>query len=361
MKRLTLISFAIGAGLLISCNEGALDKTNDFDQRPLLENLGNNLILPAYEHLTEANEALSDAFALLKAAPNATTLEDFRSQLKNVRLAWQACAPYQFGPAETRRLTNELNIYPIDQTQINQNISSGDYDLSTLSNFDAKGFQAISYLVYGDPESQQDILSSLTEGRLQYIEDLLTRISSTSLDVYNDWKEDYLSEFVAEDALGVDVGSSIGKLINALNRDFERNTRDGKIGIPVGIRTLGEPIPKSSEAYYAGYSVELLEANIQAYETLYFGGNGIGLDDYLEAVGGTTIDNADLNQSIISQFEKIESAIGKISDPLPQSIENQKADVEMVFIEMQIMNALLKTDLSSTLGVVITYQDNDGD
>jgi len=361
MKKLTLISFTVGAGLLISCNEGALDKTNDFDQRPLLENLGNNLILPAYEHLTEATEALSDAFTVLKAEPNANTLEDFRAQLKLARLAWQACAPYQFGPAETRSLTNELNIYPIDQTQVNQNISSGNYDLSTLSNLDAKGFQAISYLVYGDPESQEDILSSLTEDRLQYIEDVLTRISSTSLNVYNDWKEDYLSEFVAEDALGVDVGSSVGKLINALNRDFERNTRDGKIGIPVGIRTLGEPIPKSSEAYYAGYSVELLEANIQAFEKLYFGGNGIGLDDYLEAVGGTTIDNADLNQSIISQFEKIESAIGKISDPLPMAIENQKADVEMVFIEMQIMNALLKTDLSSTIGVVITYQDNDGD
>ena len=365
MKKLTLILFSVGAGLLISCNEnGALDKTNDFDQQPLLENLGNNLILPAYEHLTQANEALSDAFVLLKVDPNSTTLDDFRSKLKSARLAWQACAPYQFGPAETRSLTNELNIYPVDQTQINQNISSGSYDLSTLSNIDAKGFQAISYLVYGDPDAQEDILSSLSAERLQYIEDVLTRISTTSSDVYNDWKEDggnYISEFSAEDALGVDVGSSVGKLINALNRDFERNTRDGKIGIPVGIRTLGEPIPTSSEAYYAGYSVELLVANIEAYKSLYFGGNGIGLDDYLEAIGGTTIDNADLNQSIATQFENIESAIGKISDPLPQAIQSQKEDVEMVFAEMQIMNALLKTDLASTIGVVITYQDNDGD
>ncbi len=365
MRKLTLISICIGAGLLISCDEnGNLDKTNDFDQGPLLENLGNNLILPAYEHLVEANEALSDAFVLLETDPNETTLNDFRDQLKMARLAWQACTPYQFGPAETHSLSNELNIYPVDQAQIHQNINSGSYDLSTLSNIDAKGYQAIAYLVYGDPEAQEDVLNALSEARLKYIEDVINRIHTKSLEVYTAWKADggnYISEFTAEDALGVDVGSSVGKLINALSRDFERNTRDGKIGIPVGIRTLGEPIPKSSEAYYAGYSVDLLVSNIEAYQTLYFGGNGIGLDDYLEAVGGTTTGNDDLNQTITSQFEKIEEAIGKISDPLPLAIQNQKADVEMIFIEMQIMIALFKTDMSSTLGVVITYQDNDGD
>ncbi len=365
MKKLTFVLLATVTGSLFSCDEnGNLDKTNDFDQLPLLENLGINLILPAYEHLAEANKALSDAFVLLKADPNETTLGDFRDQLKIARLAWQACTPYQFGPAETRSLTNELNIYPIDQVQINQNISSGDYDLSTLSNLDAKGYQAIAYLVYGDPEAQEDILSSLTADRLQYIEDVLTRINTTSQNVYADWKDDggnYLGEFIAEDALGVDVGSSVGKLINAMNQDFERNTRDGKIGIPVGIRTLGEPIPRSSEAYYSGYSVELLEANIAAYKNLYFGGDGIGLDDYLKAVGGTTTGNEDLNQTISQQFDKIEVATEKISDPLPAAIQNQKTDVEMIFAEMQILVALLKTDMSSTIGVIITYQDNDGD
>ena len=150
-------------------------------------------------------------------------------------------------------------------------------------------------------------------------------------------------------------------MINALSKDFERNTRDGKIGIPVGIRSLGEPIPESVEAYYGGYSVELLSANIDAYEQLYFGGQGVGFDDYLEGIGAATTGNENLNQEIAEQFEKISAAIGNIADPLPLAIQNQKGDVEKVFAEMQGLLVLFKTDMASSIGVVISYQDNDGD
>ena len=358
-----LLIFILGL-FIFSCDDGGLQKVNDFDQGPLLKNVGNQIILPAYQSLAEQNHLLAVAVGALREAPAAASLADAQFQLKLARLAWQNCSAFQFGPAEDAGLLAELNIYPIDKNQIEQNITNGSYDLSTLSNSDAKGYQALAFLMYGDPEQDVDILSTLTEPRLEYLETVAHRIDQASQTVYDAWKEgggDYVSTFSSEASLGVDLGSSVGKLVNALNQDFERNTRDGKVGIPVGIRSLGETIPTASEAYFGGYSIELLKENIAGYRNLFSGGQGVGFDDYLEGIGAATTGNEDLALTISNQFDQLELAIDQIADPLPMAIADQKSDVEQVFVQMQILVSLFKVDMASSIGVIISYQDNDGD
>ncbi len=353
--------YVIGPLALLSCSEdGTKDGFNDYDQRLLLDNIGNNLIVPGYALLAEESTTLVSATEGFIANPTLSTLSGLREQLKKIRLAWQSLTPYQFGPAETQGLTAALNIYPVDVNQIENNIQEGTYDLSTLANNDAKGFQAIGYLLYRDEMSDEEILDSFIESRASYLLNVVNYMDERVQSVNTTWENEYLIEFTSEDALGVDVGSSLGQLVNAMNRDFERNTRDGKVGIPVGVRTLGEPYPKASEAYYAGYSIELLAANIEAYERLFRGADGEGLDDYLQALSVVS-DNETLSEEILSQFEVIKQAVGQLNDPLQAEIETSKADVETVFVEMQTLVVLFKTEMASALGVTITYQDNDGD
>lgn len=364
-KLMVWVGFLWLGGALVSCDpNGGLEKINDFDQAPFLQNIGENIILPAYENLALETTRLAESVQGLRANPNAETLGAAQEQLKTARIAFQACTPYQLGPAQTFDLTNELNIYPVDQSQIEANIESGQYDLSTLSNLDARGFPAVEYLLHSGFD--EELLENLTSERLTYLSDLMARMVTVVDQVLAGWEPDggnYLGQFTSESALGVDVGSSTGQLINAMNLDFERNTRDGKIGIPVGIRSLGQAIPERSEAYFAGYSLELLQANMEAYQLLFSGGSegGIGFDDYLRAIGASTTGNEDLAETIESQFQKIDAAIAVIADPLPDAIANQKTEVERIFAEMQVLVVLFKTDMASSLGVIITYQDNDGD
>lgn len=350
--------------MISSCTSDGdlLGKMNDFDQGPMLENLGNNLILPAYKKLTEKAEALNASIQALAADPSAVNLASARTNLKEARLAWQYCSPFQFGPAETYALSGVLNIYPIDLNQIERNLEEGTYDLSTLSNADARGFQTLGYFMYSSEMTDEELVTAFTSEQLEYVKAVSSQIAAAASAVYTAWTAEggnYIGTFTSEDSYGVNVGSSVGKLVNAMNLNFERNTRDGKIGIPAGVRSLGEPILTATEAYYAGYSVELFEANMDAYYELYKGGDDVGIEEYLKAIEATTTSNEDLSEKIDSQFQVIQGV--SLSDPLTDQITNDIDPVLQVFAEMQRLIVMFKTDMASSMGVVITYQDNDGD
>ena len=176
----------------------------------------------------------------------------------------------------------------------------------------------------------------------------------TKVEAVNTQWGDYKNTFKA--ATGTDVGSSTGILINTLNLHFEKYFRDNKIGIPLGVRSSGIARPEFCEALHGEYSVELAMANLQAMKELFSGDEIYGLDDYLQASDAST-----LNSTILSQFDAIEMRLNALSDPLPAQINSDPAAVQSAYNEMQRMIVYLKVDMPSRLGVLITYQDNDGD
>lgn len=363
MNKTCLTMLTIGLLALSSCNTD-IDiggNFNSYNQTALLNNLGENIILTAYEGLAEETALLQSSTEAFVTAKSEVTLEALKVQLKATRKTWQYCTPYNFGPAADLGLVFNLNIYPIDQLQVETNITSGSYDLTTLANNDTKGFQTLGYLLYGKDKSTADIIASFDLNREKYLTDVVALIDETSQSVFNNWKNSYLAAFTSAGANGVDAGSSVGQLVNTMNRDFERNTRDGKIGIPVGIRSLGTPFPEATEAFFADYSIELLETNIQGYEDLYTGKTGEGLDDFLMSISAVTRTQSSLDEDITTQFSKVKNAISLVNDPLIDAIANQKTQVETIFAEMQGLIILFKTDMASSMGVIITYQDSDGD
>lgn len=361
--------------LTAACGEddgGPSDKDN-FDQKGFLTHIGGALILPAYLDLSEATAELDAAIAAFGESPTSETLAAARSALLDARLSFQHSTPYQFGPAETLGLASDLNVFPVDKLKIERNIESGSYNLEALSNNDAKGFPALGYLLYGENKSEEELITGFLadSNRLVYLLDVAGLTKATALEVYQAWSPEagnYLAEFTSDDALGADAGSSLGKLVNALNLSFERNTRDAKIGIPAGIRSLGIIIPEATEAYYAGYSTQLATANIEAFQMLFFGktkegADGLGLDDYLEAREAKTTSGTSqpLSEAIKGQFEIVFNALNQLEDPLSEQIVTNNEPVQQAFGQMQQLTVLLKTDMASALGVVISYQDNDGD
>lgn len=361
-----LIATLISAGLgLVSCDDtNPFERINNFDQQPMLINYADSLIVPGYAALKQETDKLATEIEALLANPTEEMLQNARQQLKEARLSWQQVAMYQFGPAESYGLTAALNIYPADKLQIDQNIASGNYDLSAISNQDARGFQAMEYLLYGDGQTNEELLAALVDNRAQYLSDVLAAMRVAVNQTAEDWSGSvatYRDEFVSEDAVGVDIGSSVGKMVNGFIRDLERNTRDGKVGIPVGIRSLGNPILGAVESPFANYSVVLLLANLNAFKQMFNGGAGTGFDDYLRGIGAATTGNESLDVRINAQFDKAIAAASQLSDPLQSTIETDKAKVELVFAELQVLVTLLKTDFASSIGVVISYQDTDGD
>ena len=245
MKNYNAIIIALPLLLwMASCSPDDGSTTPDFDHGSVLADQANNIILPTFSELATTCESLDNSINTLIANPNIINLEEARSNLFDARLAYQKCSPYSsFGPSNSYAVRNELNTFPSDATLIEQNIASGEYVLGSISNLDAQGFPAIEYLLWR-VNNDAEILNALTNdsNRCDYLTSLSARCQEIASTVSDEWTS-YSTMYIQQD--GTDVGSSLGMVVNSLNLDFEKFIRDGKVGIPLGIRSLGKSVTRS--------------------------------------------------------------------------------------------------------------------
>lgn len=143
---------------MAGCKEDNPDNPSgsEFDTNALLSNYSENIILPRYQELATKMDVLLSATFAFQVDVNANTLGNLRTALLDAELALQPCTSFEFGPASTYTLRAILNTYPSNESIIDQNITSGNYNLYAAGNIAAIGFPAIEYLVFGNKLSDQD-------------------------------------------------------------------------------------------------------------------------------------------------------------------------------------------------------------
>jgi predicted lipoprotein len=360
-------------GLMILAVVASCDKESNpsasFDRGPLLENLGENIIVPAYDTLARRTDRLLHVIEDFNESPDMEGLNKVREQWIASYIAFQHCGFYNFGPADEFLFNTSVNSFPTSKTKVNNNISSGTYDLSIVSNNDAKGFSAMDYLLYGlGPDDDSYLLFYTTEedatNRKQYLLDVAEDIQLRSKQVFEEWSaagENYIGTFVSR--TGTDVGSSTGMLLNAAIQYLERDLRDNKIGIPLGIRSLNVPIPNNCEALNAQESILLATESTRALQNLYLGKaqtDGVGFDDYLKAINAR-YNGGLLDDAIQPQLQLTLTKVEAIPEPYSETVVSNPTPAMAAYQELQKLVILFKTDMTSSLGILITYQDNDGD
>ena len=271
---------------------------------------------------------------------------------------------YEFGPAEQEIVRMNFNVFPTDTAQIKANIISGSYNLAAASNLDAKGFPALDYIFYEPNKTELQVANSFTAlaNKKQYVTDVLNDMKTKITNIINAWNATYRNQFV--NSLSTDIGSSIGFLVNQLNYELDY-LKNAKIGIPLGKKSLDVALPEKCEAYYTKQSVLYALTTLTSIENVYLGkstsgSDGTGFDDYLdhlEAKYGT----GTLNSAIKSQFAVTHTKLAAITGNLDAQIISNPTLVNAAYTELVKLLVLLKTDMPSNLGVVITYQDGDGD
>lgn len=354
MKK-NIIVLIVSLLFFYSCSDD--DKNNDeviadFDQSALLVNWSSNIIVPAYKAFETSTLELNVAIDSFSKQPNLNNLKLSQLKLKTAYTKWQSISFLEFGPAESKGLKSNVNIFPTDQNLIEQNIQNNNTNVDALSNKVAKGFPALDYLLHSKNDSL--ILNDFqNQNRRTYLKALVNNLHQYASTIANEWNT-YQNTFIS--STGTDVGSATGMLVNALNQHYERFFRDGKIGIPLGVRSSGVAKEDHSESFFGGYSFDLINTNYYAMKNLYLGSNGIGLDDYLVAT-----DAADVNQVIQNQFVVIENKLNQFSESVPYAIKNQNQMLGETYQEIQKLIVYWKVDMPSRLGILITYQDNDGD
>jgi len=342
--------------LFSACKE---DKPEiEFDQTAMLTNLSQNVFIPNYTELEVNVSDLQTKWNAFKTNLNTSNLNDLKISFEKAYRSFQKVNYAEFGPAANVSLRNNANTFPADTSTIQSNIQNGNYTINTLSSFQVKGFPAIDYLLYSNDENNTIALFS-NANRVKYMDALILDLDANCKTVLSEWKSSYGGIFSTK--TGSDVGSSVGILVNAWNQHYERNFRDGKIGIPVGVRSLGVALPEKCEAFYSGISSELALENLIAMEKMYLGIGQDGInrasfDDYLLAIDAAALDN-----DIKNQFSVAKSKLQELGNPLSEEIKNNQPKVNAAYQELQKLILLIKIEMPSRLGILITYQDNDGD
>ena len=139
--------------LIFSCSENNNDSSSysdSYDRQELLENIVNNIMIPAHDnHMQHLNDLQSNINTFI-SDKTISNLQLVRSSFIDSYLAWQHIEMFNIGYAEEIFYASKMNIYPANITRITQNIYSENVDLDGNSNqFSAQGFPAVDYLLFG--------------------------------------------------------------------------------------------------------------------------------------------------------------------------------------------------------------------
>ena len=197
-----------------------------------------------------------------------------------------------------------------------------------------------------------------TASRMVYLNKLVTNVKVRVDDVVNGW-DGYVTTFVNSD--GTAPGSSTSELYNEFIRSYG-NLKNYKIGLPLGAGTgQTAPQPELAEGYYSGQSLALAQAHFLALENSWYGrtatADGPGFREYLASVAG----GPELVKTMETQLATTRKAFEAMSDSpsLTKQIQAKKPSVETLYTELQKSSGLLKNNMSSLLGIVLTFNDGE--
>jgi predicted lipoprotein len=338
---------------------------DNFDRTAMLSNLADNIISPAYQDLDSKLGMLVTAKNDFIATPSQTTLDNFRDSWFTAYKIWQYVEMFNIGKAEEIQYHFQMNIYPTNSTDIENNISSGTYDLTIPNNNDAVGFPALDYLLYGIAQTDAAIIekySTNTEATKYktYISDITDQMKSLNQEVLSDWNNSYRDTFVS--SIENTASSAVNKFVNDYIFYYEKGLRANKIGIPAGIFST-TPLPEKVEGFYnKEISKELSITALNAVQDIFNGkeynstATGSSFSAYL-----TQLNKADLATMINNQFDVAREKIEVLDVSFYNQVITDNTKMTQAYDALQVAVVLLKVDMLQAFNISVDYVDADGD
>lgn len=364
VRRILLLVVVIFCLFLAGCKkDNQNDSSGAFDRKLLLENMADNIIIPHWEVMQTKTDLMVTTLFDLTSNPSQASLSAAQNSWVAAYLQWQHCNAFNYGPAEKSILgmVNEnLGTWPVNTAVVESRIQAGDYKFNDFRR-DSRGFLTLEYLLYADGALDSLTSSINTSNRKEYLTRVAGDIKSWIDDINTGWK-DYRDAFVNN--TDKSAGSPTSNLYNEFVKSFE-SVKNFKVGLPAGKRAgQVQTEPQLAEAYYSGLSVLFMKENFKAAENIWRGvgtdgTNRTGFDDYLDKVtGGIELKNATVQQltAVNMQFQSFNN-----TEKFSELVKNDLTKVNLLHTELQKMTRYFKSDLSSLLGIAITFSSSDGD
>lgn len=350
---------------MFSC-DGKKNNSTAFDRKPLLENFANRIIIPSYADFRNKLNLLSNAILEFNLENSVSKLQIAKQRWAETYIAWQHCNAFNFGPAGedgiTKSLVDEIGVFPVSVQKIEMAIENQ----TGFNNFDrdARGLLTLEYLLFDTMNNEVETVKKFSDNkRMRYLDTVCKHSLEKVNQIVEKWNGGYKTEFI--NSTGSDAGSSITLLYNEFLKSYEY-LKNFKLAIPLGKR-VGQikTEPKNVEALYSKMGFIALREHFTSIVNIWYGRNnsgsfGLGFKDYLMAVEG----GKELVQKIEVQIKTVQDlfmALPANSDLYLLIHSNTTLHLENIYVEILRTTRFFKSEMSSLLGIYITYSSGDGD
>ena len=330
-----------------------------YDRSSFLINIADNIIIPSQNQFKTDLIELQEASNTFEEETNDTNLNTLREKWIVSYKSWQHIEMFNIGRAEEIYYNSKMNIYPVNIDRLENNVSTGNYDLDNANNFSSQGFPALDYLLYGVGSSDSEIIEKFNSGSgyKTYLKDIILKMVNNTNEVIDSWTS-YRDVFVS--STENTATSSINKLTNDFIYYYEKGFRANKFGIPVGIFSGGNIFPEKVEAYHNKNVSQILALEALDAIKLFFNGNGsYSLSQYIDNFATDDMEN--LSNDINSQFDLSRNSIEGLDSNFVNQLNSNSLQMGITYDVIQAGTVLLKTDMLSVLQIATDYVDADGD
>jgi|GEM_PF-128070 len=313
-----------------------------------------NVILATYEELATRASVLANAAAALQFDSSDSNLLTAQNAWRDARNPWEQSEGFLFGPVDTQGLDPALDSWPVNRTDLDAVLSSGNsLTVEFVSALDdtLHGFHTIEYLLFG--AANDKTASQLTSREKEYLAASTTLFKNHAEALANAWRstgENYVNNFATAGQSGSSFVSEEAALQELVN---------GMIGIvdEVGNGKIADPYSQTStelvESQFSFNSLLDFENNIRSVENTYLGrylqNDGPGLSDLVKR------NDAALDTEIRNGISNSIDAIQAIPFPFRDAISDTagRALIEAAQAELSKLQTTLETKL---LPNVVNYQ-----
>ena len=338
MRRPVVILLALAACATTGGTVSSAPSTTaegEADRRAALDQINQDVIVPAYDELTAAATGLVEATASLCSRASPRALTEARSAWETAWLAWLRTTAHS-ASIDEMRLEASFAFAP-DIEGIEALVESGEpvtVDAMRQLGADQRGLRAIEWLFFG---TGSDALVEGAGRRCQMAESAATLVEEAARTV-----TEGLDESSSDRSTQEELDDVVNDLIFAV-----QEVADRRLGIATGSTNEGVPAPGEAQGA-AGIGGREAEAVIEGVAAVYEGGLSP-----LVAAGFAATD-----ERVLSRLTDLGELLGALPDSFEEASPQDLAAAEEA---TRALHRTLSTEVVSVLGVTLMFGDTDGD
>lgn len=178
--------------LLLAACTGGTPTTEGFDDRQVVVDFADAVVVPTYNALAARMTALAGAIDTLVAAPTDDHLDAARAAWVTAREPWEQSEGFLFGPVDSFGYDPALDSWPVNRTDLDAVLASDDaLTAAYVSNLaeTQKGFHTIEYLLFGEDSDKR--AAELTARELEYLAALGDEAARIAGELAAAWTDGY--------------------------------------------------------------------------------------------------------------------------------------------------------------------------